>query len=51
MVRHLLSAGVLATRFQANFQKQAFNPVGSGSIYFPVTLPADPTLTYGRTTN
>ena len=48
-VRHLLSAGVLATRFEANFQKQAFNYVGSGSIYFPVTLPADPTLTYDTT--
>jgi iron complex outermembrane recepter protein len=48
-VGHALSFGVLGTRFESNFEKQAFNWVGSGSIDTPVTLPADPTPTFDTT--
>ena len=48
-IAHALSAGVLATRFEASLQKQAFNWVGTGRIDTPVTLPADPTLAFDAT--
>ncbi|MBK6864102.1 MAG: TonB-dependent siderophore receptor [Ideonella sp.] len=48
-VGHALSLGVLGTRFEANFERQAFNWVGSDSIDHPVTLPADPTPSFDTT--
>ena len=42
---HRFSAGVLFTRFEARFNRQAYNYAGSGSIDGLTALPADPTLT------
>jgi len=42
---HRFSAGVLFTRFEARFNRQAYNYSGSGSIDGLTPLPADPTLT------
>ena len=44
-LQHRWSAGVLATRFTARFNRQAYNYVGTGFIDGSATLPADPTLT------
>ncbi|HRI19105.1 MAG TPA: TonB-dependent receptor, partial [Burkholderiaceae bacterium] len=48
-VTHALSVGVLTTRFEASFQRQAFNWVGTGNVDEPGTLPADPTPTFDAT--
>ena len=42
---HRFSAGVLFTRFEARFNRQAYNYAGSGSIDGLTALPVDPTLT------
>jgi iron complex outermembrane receptor protein len=42
---HRFSAGVLFTRHEARFNRQAYNYAGSGSIDSSIQLPADPTLT------
>ncbi|HEY6087137.1 MAG TPA: TonB-dependent receptor, partial [Burkholderiaceae bacterium] len=42
---HQFNAGVLFTRHEARFQRQAFNPVGVGTIDGRATVPPDPTLT------
>ena len=42
---HRFSAGVLFTRFEARFNRQAYNYAGAGSIDGLAALPADPTLT------
>ncbi len=47
---HVLSAGVLGTRFSSTFQRLAYNYVGSGNVDGIATLPADPALT-GENTN
>jgi iron complex outermembrane recepter protein len=44
-LRHRWSAGVLATRHEARFQRQAYNYVGTGLIDGSAVVPADPTLT------
>jgi iron complex outermembrane receptor protein len=41
---HQFNAGVLATRYQARFNRQAYNLVGVGSIDGRSVVPADPTL-------
>lgn len=42
---HHWSAGVLATRLQARFGRQAYNPVGPGLDDGTAVVPSDPTLT------
>lgn len=42
---HRWTAGVLATRFTARFDRQAFNFVGTGNVDGSVVVPPDPTLT------
>ena len=42
---HRYRAGVLATRYQARFNRQAYNGVGTGTIDGLSVLPADPSLT------
>jgi iron complex outermembrane receptor protein len=42
---HRYQVGVMATDYRARFQRQAFNPVGTGRIDGSVPLPPDPTLT------
>jgi iron complex outermembrane receptor protein len=44
-LRHHWSLGVLATRHEARFQRQAYNLVGVGRIDGSAVLPPDPTLT------
>jgi iron complex outermembrane receptor protein len=44
-LRHHLGAGVLLSRHEARFQRQAYNPVGPGHIDGSAVLPPDPTLT------
>lgn len=44
-LQHRWSAGVLATRFEARFNRQAYNYVGTGFIDGSAVVPADPTLT------
>ena len=44
-LRHRFNAGLLLTRYQARFQRQAFNLVGTGSIDGQSQVPADPSLT------
>lgn len=44
-VRHQVRAGLLHTRQQARFNRQAYNWVGIGRIDGSVMLPADPSLT------
>lgn len=44
-LRHHLAAGVLLSRHEARFQRQAYNPVGPGNIDGSAVLPPDPTLT------
>ena len=46
---HRFNVGVLATRYQARFNRQAFNLVGTGRIDGSALLPADPTLTDEQT--
>ena len=48
-LRHQFSAGLLATRHQSRFNRQAYNYVGQGDVFAPVALPPDPTLTEGNT--
>ncbi len=42
---HRFNAGVLSTRFDSRFGRQAYNYVGSGSIDGLARVPADPSLT------
>ena len=42
---HRFNAGMLATRYQARFNRQAYNWVGMGSPDGNTVLPADPSLT------
>jgi iron complex outermembrane receptor protein len=42
---HQLNAGVLITRYQARFNRQAYNWVGIGTIDGQSVTPSDPTLT------
>jgi iron complex outermembrane receptor protein len=44
-VTHHWSAGVLATRHEARFNRQAYNYVGTGTIDGTAVVPPDPTLT------
>jgi iron complex outermembrane recepter protein len=44
-IKHQLGMGVLASRYKAEFNRQAFNYVGTGSISGKVQLPSDPSLT------
>jgi iron complex outermembrane receptor protein len=44
-LRHHLAAGLLLSRHEARFQRQAYNPVGPGNIDGSAVLPPDPTLT------
>lgn len=44
-LQHRWSAGVLLTRHEARFQRQAFNWVGVGQVDGGAVVPADPTLT------
>ena len=46
---HQFNAGVLATRYQARFNRQAYNLVGVGSIDGLSVVPADPTLSDDQT--
>ena len=42
---HVYSAGVLHSRYQARFNRQAYNWVGVGTVDGRSTVPADPSLT------
>lgn len=44
-LQHRWSAGVLATNFEARFNRQAYNYAGNGFIDGSAVVPADPTLT------
>ena len=44
-VQHRFNAGVLATRYSARFQRQAFNWVGTDTLAGNTAVPADPSLT------
>lgn len=44
-MQHRWSVGVLATRFDARFQRQAFNYVGTGTVDGSAIVPPGPTLT------
>jgi iron complex outermembrane receptor protein len=46
---HRFSAGVLATRYKARFNGQAYNPVGTGTIDGLSVVPADPSTPYTNT--
>ena len=46
---HQFNAGVLVTRYQARFNRYAYNLVGVGSIDGLSVVPADPTLNYPQT--
>ena len=46
---HQFNAGVLFTRFQARFNRQAYNWVGTGSIDALMQLAADPSLSADNT--
>jgi iron complex outermembrane recepter protein len=48
-LQHRWSAGVLATRYEARLQRQAFNYVGTGTIDGRSVVGADPTLTDDNT--
>jgi iron complex outermembrane receptor protein len=48
-VQHRFNAGVLATRYNARFQRQAFNWVGTDTLAGTTALPADPSLTDDNT--
>ena len=47
---HRFNAGVLSTRFNSSFGRQAYNYVGSGTVDGLARVPADPSLT-GENTN
>jgi iron complex outermembrane receptor protein len=44
-IAHRFNAGVLSTRFDSRFGRQAYNYVGSGTIDGLARVPADPSLT------
>ncbi len=44
-LEHRWNAGLLATRHEARFQRQAFNWVGVGDVSGNAVVPADPSLT------
>ena len=44
---HRATVGVLRSRFQARFQEQAFNFVGTGNVEGTLVTPPDPTLAPG----
>ena len=44
-LQHRWSLGVLSTRFEARFNRQAYNYAGVGRIDGTATVPAEPTLT------
>lgn len=44
-VEHRWTLGLLATRFESRFQRQAFNPVGMGTVDGRSVVAADPSLT------
>ncbi len=44
-IEHRWTAGVLATRFEARFGRQAYNWVGIGQVDGSAVVPPDPTLT------
>ncbi len=44
-IGHQWTLGVLATRHEARFERQAFNYVGTGLVDGTARVPADPTLT------
>jgi len=44
-LRHELSTGLLFSRYEARFNRQAYNWSGVGNIYQDVVTPADPSLT------
>lgn len=44
-LQHRWSLGVLSTRFEARFNRQAFNYAGVGRVDGTATVPAEPTLT------
>lgn len=44
-LKHRFNVGVLGTRYNARYQRQAYNYVGSGTIDGRGTVPADPSLT------
>ncbi len=46
---HRFNLGLIGTRYQARFERQAYNGVGVGNISGNVVLPADPTLTDDNT--
>jgi iron complex outermembrane recepter protein len=48
-LQHALTAGVLATRFTARFNDEAYNFVGIGSIDGDTVVPDDPSLTSPNT--
>ncbi|OYU68423.1 MAG: TonB-dependent siderophore receptor, partial [Burkholderiales bacterium PBB5] len=45
VVQHRFNAGVLASRYNARFQRQAFNWVGTDTLAGNTAVPADPSLT------
>ncbi len=47
--RHHYSVGLMATRYQARSNRQAYNGVGNGNVGGSIQLPADPSLTYENT--
>ncbi len=48
-LQHRWSAGLLSTRYQAHFNRQAYNYVGTGFIDGSATAPPDPSLTDDNT--
>jgi iron complex outermembrane receptor protein len=46
---HRFNAGLLTTRYQARFKRQAYNWVGVGQTSGLTQLPADPSLNYAQT--
>jgi iron complex outermembrane receptor protein len=48
-LRHRWSAGLLSTRHEARFNRQAYNSVGQGNVFSNVALAPDPTLTEENT--
>jgi iron complex outermembrane recepter protein len=44
-ITHTFNVGVLFTRYVARFERQAFNPVGTGTISGQSVVPPNPTLT------
>ena len=46
---HRFNAGLLTTRYQARFKREAYNWVGIGQINGLLQVPADPSLNYAQT--